>query len=496
MKLTLISPYSEITSFGLRTISSSLKREGHSVKMIFLPDIEAEYGDDAGSVYAYPPEVVEQTIEICKGAEIVGFTLMTYYFDRVVYLSKKIKQALNVPIIWGGIHPTIRPDESLEYADIVCIGEGEEAVVELLQKMESGKDYFKTRNFYFKDRDKIYINKVRPLIRNLDTIPYPDYELNTQYVWNKKTGTIDKFNKEMFKKHLSNTAFYCNKGLIPYQTMVTRGCLFNCSYCCNSVLRKLYSGQTYVRRRGVKNFIGELELVKKEFPFIQAIDICDDSFFDGNEEEIEEFSITYKSKIGIPFRCLASPLTITSKKMDDLVNSGLFMIQMGIETGSKKGKSVYKRNIPNDKIINAARIICRYKDYIDAPLYDIIVDNPYEDYKDNIETMKLLLKLPKPYEIQIFSLVFYYGTALYEKAKKDGILGDEGQLIYRKQFFKYRQNYLNLIMALIKKQIPASLIRILLAPWVVNIFSMKPFEKLFSFLFKGYHFFKESLKKV
>ena len=67
---------------------------------------------------------------------LVGITLMTQYYDAGVQISQRLKAKIKAPIIWGGIHPTVRPEESLNHADIVCIGEGEMALLELIQKME------------------------------------------------------------------------------------------------------------------------------------------------------------------------------------------------------------------------------------------------------------------------------------------------------------------------------------------------------------------------
>lgn len=65
---------------------------------------------------------------------------MTNFFDNAVQITKKLKANLDVPVMWGGVHPTMRPSECLDYADIVCIGEGEETLREVAATMESGED--------------------------------------------------------------------------------------------------------------------------------------------------------------------------------------------------------------------------------------------------------------------------------------------------------------------------------------------------------------------
>ena len=89
-----------------------LKREGHEVRLVFLTG--------EGSL---PESVLVDLEDVTDGADLIGVSLMTLHFHRAVQVTERLKGSC--PIIWGGIHPTVRPEECLEYADIVCIGEGE-----------------------------------------------------------------------------------------------------------------------------------------------------------------------------------------------------------------------------------------------------------------------------------------------------------------------------------------------------------------------------------
>ena len=130
MKIVLISPYPDITSFGLRTISAHLRRHGHRTRLVFVPDA---LGDDLlYGVKRYEDHVLDELIELCRDADLIGITLMTNFFDGAVQITERLKSAgVKAPVIWGGVHPTIRPEESLEHADIVCVGDGEDALLEL-----------------------------------------------------------------------------------------------------------------------------------------------------------------------------------------------------------------------------------------------------------------------------------------------------------------------------------------------------------------------------
>ncbi|UCC94479.1 MAG: radical SAM protein, partial [Candidatus Omnitrophota bacterium] len=201
--------------------------------------------------------------------------------------------------------------------------------------------------------------------------------------------------------------------------------------------------QNPVRKRSVDNIIRELEQIKIRLPFVEHIKFDDDAFFLYTEDELKEFSIKYKKNIDLPLGISgATPSSLTREKLSCLVDAGLEWIRMGIQTGSERTKNLYKRVHSNQQVIESVRIINEFKDKIKLPQYDIIIDNPWETEEDLIETLKLLAKLPTPYYLSLFSLIFYPGTELYEKAKRDGIVTDDRKEIYRKYFHGYKKTYL------------------------------------------------------
>ena len=102
MKIGLISPHPDIIAFGLRSLSACLKKAGHDVKLIFLArEFYKKFGD----------RVLEDTVEVLRDVDLVGLTLMTNFFDNSIQITQKLKKDLGVPVVWGGVHPTIRPKE-------------------------------------------------------------------------------------------------------------------------------------------------------------------------------------------------------------------------------------------------------------------------------------------------------------------------------------------------------------------------------------------------
>ncbi|GAF78441.1 unnamed protein product, partial [marine sediment metagenome] len=334
----------------------------------------------------------------------------------------------------------VRPEECLDYADMVCVGEGEASLVELAKRIKEGKNYYDIRGIWFKDKLKIIKNQVAPLILKLDAIPYQDYGFKTHYILDK--GYFYQMDAGRLNRDWSAT----------YTTMATRGCPFGCSYCCNNTFNKMYAEQKLIRKRSTNNIMRELVEVKEALPFIDCILFDDDAFLLYSESEIYEFCKRYKREIGLQLQITGvAPSTLTRTKLSFLVDAGLITIKMGIQSASERTKRLYRRFHSNHQVEKAARMINEFKDKIKMPHYDIILDNPWETDEDLIETLMFLTKIPPPYQVQYFSLTFYPGTELYEKAKRDGIITNDLQDVYRKDYYNFKKTYLKRLFFLLNE---------------------------------------------
>lgn len=430
MKITLISPYPDLKVFGLRILSACLKKEGHNVQLIFLPKMFNE---------KYKEENLRELVKLSEGSALIGVSLMTNFFSNAVQITSTLKNNLNIPIIWGGIHPTVRPEECLNYADMVCLGEGEASLVELARKIEDKEKYDDVLGIWVKGKGGIIKNALMPLIHNLDTIPFQDIDYNTHYILNKHgfdRMDTDKLNGD-----------WCG----VYTTMAARGCPFGCTYCCNNSLNKMYPGRTGIRRRSIDSFIGELVVAKEKFPFLNCMKIEDDDFLLYPLNEMEEFCVRYKREIGLQLKIIGvNPSTLTREKFSLLVDAGLSIVKMGIQTGSERTKKLYGRHHSNIQVEKAARLINEFKDKLRMlPHYDIILDNPWETDEDLISTLMFLARIPVPHQIQYFSLTFYPGTELYERAKRERLIRDEMRDIYEKDYFNFKKTYLKRLFFLL-----------------------------------------------
>lgn len=392
-KLALISFLAN--SINTRLLSSYLKQQGHEVTCYFC------HGD-------FNPENSDALMRIMKerGTTFVGISLVTDDYARAVQVTREIKRRLDLPVIWGGAHVNIKPEESLRHADMICMGEGEEALLELVGSMpEIGAWNTSIKNIWFNSASGIIRNELRNLEENLDKYPFPDFDLSTQFIM-----TDTGFNK-----------FSADNLNAEYSIMTSRGCPYKCRYCYNSYRWEQYRGKgKYLRTRSIANVIDELEQAVILFGNLKEINFWDDSFVARKEEDFISFKETYRSRIGLPFFALIEPMAFDTNKIKLLKECGLNKLQVGIQSGSERvNKEIYNRPVSNAKVLEVARSI--HEMGIDVT-YDLIFNNPYETRTDLAETMSLLAQFPKPFQVQGYNLIFYPGTEITESALKDGYI--------------------------------------------------------------------------
>lgn len=435
MKITLISTATFPSDQGIRTISSVLKKEKHEVKIIFL-----SYSENYKQMYT--PEILKQVYSLCQDSDLIGINSFASTAPRAIQVLETLKP-LNKPLVWGGIHATISPENCIKYCDIVCVGEGESAIIDLVNAISKKRSITKIKNFWVRKDNRIIKNPVRPLIDDLDSLPQVDYEIKDHYIlYNSK---IIPFRES----DLNGEIFF----------LTGRGCPYGCDYCSNDLLNKLYEGKRKkILRWHSPDYIIDCILdLKKKFPSLKFFDIRDDTFSLRSTAQIRDFCTKYKEKVNMRFKCLGDPKTITEEKINLLVDAGCTDIIIGIQGSERVNKEIYHRNQSDNDVLRAAFIINKYKDRL-AVMYDVITTNPYETKEDIINLIRLLQKIPKPYFLSVNNLVFFTSTPLYYKAKQDQIIKREEDSAAFLNYWdrsshillKNKNIYLNLILNLMR----------------------------------------------
>jgi radical SAM superfamily enzyme YgiQ (UPF0313 family) len=473
MRTLLISLLPTTENFGIKYLHSCLLRAHHQSAILFLP--------------YHTPAVKEPLIDFISSfkPQLIGCGFMTYEAPFAAYIGRALKRQFpDMPLMAGGIHPTINPEECLEYADMVCIGEGESTVLEIVNTLADNGNVHKIQNVAVRSEDGVYQNSLRPLIDDLDALPFPGHFPPSSYVYHK--DTILPMDLKLFRQ-------YTRYDGTAYNIISSRGCPFACSYCCNSFISKLY-GTRNIRKRTPENVIEELREEVEKFPDLIFVNIHDDCFLAHPREWHQEFLRGYTKWINRPFIVRSTPLHLTEEKIEILKEAGLAWVTMGLQSGSERiNKHIYYRNVSNEKFLHATYLA---KKYGVSGYYDVILDNPFEDEEDIINTLRVLQKIPKPFQLQLFTLTFYKGTDIYTMMEQR--IADGKQFEVR-NYFNYRLTFLNKLVR-ISPLIPSwaidSFIKFrnrFFAQWLLTIlyFFITIFIEPFSYfylMFKGFNY--------
>ena len=410
-KVALLSPNHTVYDLSVRALSSYLKQQGHDVTVVHLSGWKRPSGIVGQTIWRrepYSPKLLARLAEQLRGCQLIGITATAMTKDRAVALIDALRP-LGVPIVWGGIFATTCPEVCLEHVDIVCIGEGEGALAELVERIERRQPYDDVRNLWVRRDGVVHRNEVRPLIQDLDALPFSDYDLASQLM-----AVGDTLRPSEARD------LYGGWVLIHG----TRGCPFNCSYCCNRSLQELY-GSKKLRYRSADSLIDELAELRAQNPSAKLVWFTDDDFFARPLSDLKRFAVEYRRRIGATFICYASPNTVREDKLELLLHAGLKRVLVGVQTGSDRvNKEVYKRASGRDRVLRAAKILHKYRRYMRPPEYSLIACNPLETANDLRQTFDLVRELPRGYILMSNGLTLFPGTELRARLIDEGAIDE------------------------------------------------------------------------
>ncbi|UCB56933.1 MAG: radical SAM protein [Candidatus Omnitrophota bacterium] len=433
MKILLINPpirewaKPNVLPLGLGYIASILKRSGYEVEMM---DINAR---------RFSPVEVEDRLKTAD-FDAVGIGAIVTVYKYVKWLIAKLKKYHpDKKIIIGGSIGTSIPHIILEKteADIVCIGEGEVTVVELMQALEQKRDLSAVEGIWFRDKDgRICHNKERAPIKNLDDISFPAWDLFPMEIYLK--NPVGAPNRNKWIDGASD-----KEAVLSMNLSGSRGCPYKCIYCYHD-----FMGQRY-RHRSARSIIDEMRILNDKYK-VEYFHFIDDEFC-LNKNFVYDFCRAKKKAFGnkITWGCTGRVNLMTEDLIAEMADAGCVLIGYGIESGSQKILDVLKKDSTVEQAKEAVRLTIKHLGWADC---SFMIGSPGENSETIKETVDFCKELDLTPEV-IFFVTPYPGTELYSMALSQGKIKDEEEYLLGmgEQGEKIRVNFSELSDTELKK---------------------------------------------
>ncbi|MBU1134806.1 MAG: B12-binding domain-containing radical SAM protein [Candidatus Omnitrophica bacterium] len=383
-------------NLGIEYLSSILKKAGHQTRLLLEPGLFSK--EDNVFHLPFLEKIFCRKQQILKEVQrskpdLVAFSVYTSTYLWACETAKAIKQNRDIKIAFGGIHPTLVPEKVIENdcVDFVVVGEGEFALLELVEALSTGKLNYQIDNVWFKRKGQTIANKIRPPIENLDSLPHPDKEL---------------FEDEVRYKD-------------DYVILTSRGCAFSCTFCCESFLNKLYNNK-YFRRRSIDSVMQELNFMKEKYNFKEVMFF--DSILFTDKKWLRELMNRFRKEINVPFRCTGHVNFFDWEIGKMMKESGCYCIDFGVESMSEfTRKNVLKRFSSDEQLKKASDTCDKLKLRYDA---DLMFGLPGEGEKEYLSTIDFFSHLKYLNRLKCYNLAYYPRTEIVKIAKEKKMLDD------------------------------------------------------------------------
>lgn len=370
---------------GLGFLSAVLKKAGHTTRLFYISEPWSK------------ERLVEETRSFAPGLVCLSGT--SHQYRHLARIAEWIKSALpSIPVICGGVHAMLASEQVIAHPgiDMVCRGEGEDALLELVHALEQGKEYHAIKNLWVKWKGELVRNQLRPLVQELDSLPFPDRELF------EHQAILDQDDRRL-------------------SLLVGRGCPYDCSYCANQAKRRLYQGMgKYVRLRSVDNLLAEIELCAEKYE-LRRLDFNDD-IFTLNRAWLDEFCAKYPQKFSWPFRINVHAGTVDPELFRKLAAIGAEMVRVGVESGSERvRRQIMNRSLRQEEIEKSFQ----WAEQAGIRTWSFnMVGLPGENAEDALATYNLNRRLcPDHMQVSVFNP--YPGTRLFEICREQNYIRGE-----------------------------------------------------------------------
>jgi len=354
-----------------------------TLSMIMTKKIESEIED----------EIIERLSDLKP--DWVGLPVYTVDYWAVMNLAKRLKQRLTgVKIVVGSVHATARPNDFLfadSPIDVVCIGEGEEVLYELLNRNKLGLYYENIQGIAFFDGQKMQRTPSRQLTKDLSHLPPPAYDMVDMEFYVKP--------QQMLIRRLILRGTYIYTG---------RGCPYQCSFCASSMLYETQGLKRIVRYRPIEQIVDTLLMLKNTYE-IDSFYILDDTFTI-TESRVYKFCDLYESKgLKMPWACDARVNQATVEMLTKMKHAGCKQLDFGVESGSDESLKRMHKGITTEQIYKAFDL-CRTVGM--RSFANLMFNTPGETEEDVRLSLECIKKI-KANELNIGLTIPFLGTPLF-----------------------------------------------------------------------------------
>lgn len=367
-------------SLGLASIAGYIRDKGFKVRIIDAPALRI-------SVEGFE-KYLKFNYQYYQ-AEYFGFTATTSSIKNAYQMAKIIRKIYpESKIVFGGVHPTILPEEVInqEEIDIVVKGEGEITFYEILKE----NDLSEIKGIVFKKDNQIVDNPERERILNLDKLPFPAYDLLPMDKYYPAKGSYQR---------------------LPAISMLTsRGCPGRCTFCNKTLGEKIVF-------RSANSLVKEIEILINDFN-IKQIMFYDDTFT-VYKENIRKFcKLLLEQKIDISWCCFSRVDYVDLELLRLMKKAGCHQIMYGIESGDQNVlDSINKKT----DLSLARKVVELTKEARIDVRGAFMLGNPIETRETILRTLDFALELEP--ELAIFNITTPYpGTAMFKEADKKGLI--------------------------------------------------------------------------
>lgn len=369
---------------GLGYLHSYLEHDGNEVTTLFLNNHDFDYclGQVHKTMAEFDPDIVG--LQILTANRISSFKL-------IEFLQQTYPKTI---ILAGGIHATIMYEQIIKrYPKVTIImGEGEKTLSEIAFLVKNNQvDFSNIDGIAHWQDGAVRTTRPRALIENLDELPFPKHEI------------------------------FLNEHRTVANILTSRGCPFNCSFCCLDIL-----SQHKTRKRSVENVIAEIIWLKEKYPKLKSIWIHDDTFFIDNDRVIRFCDEIIRLNLGLSFTCSGRVKPLSELMVHKLEQANFKKILFGLESGDNGILNTCHKAITQNDVEIAFKLFANSKISIYAFL---IVGLPGESTKTIKETSRFIQKLQKiryiHYNEDVAILSVYPGTEIYEIFKTAGKISDD-----------------------------------------------------------------------